>query len=128
MKSDVMPKMGTLFHEFDAKRYDETKCVLCHGSGAKDGSFTMPNPELPKLDLTPAGFKKLLAKKPKVMEFMMKKVEPQMAGLIGEPPFDPKTKQGFGCTGCHTVADHGAKPGATGTTAPKTAPSATPKP
>ena len=48
-----------------------------------------------------------------------------MAGLIGEPPFDPKTKQGFGCTGCHTVADHGAKPGAAGTTAPKTAPSAT---
>jgi hypothetical protein len=108
MKSDVMPKMGALFHEFDAKRYDEPKCVLCHGAGAKDGSFTMPNPELPKLDLTPAGFKKLQAKKPKVMEFMLKKVEPQMASLLGEPAFDPKTKTGFGCTGCHTTVDKAA--------------------
>jgi hypothetical protein len=104
--------MGALFHEFDAKRYDEPKCVLCHGAGANDGSFKMPNPELPKLDLTPGGFKKLQAKKPKVMEFMLKKVEPQMASLLGEPAFDPKTKTGFGCTGCHTTVEKGAAPAA----------------
>ena len=122
MKSDVMPKMGQLFHEFDPKRYDETKCVLCHGSGAKDGTFTMPNPELPKLDLTPAGFKKLMAKKPKVTEFMAKKVEPQMAALLGEPAYDPKTKEGFGCTGCHTVVDHAAAGKTAAPTTPATAP------
>jgi hypothetical protein len=120
MKSDVMPKMGQLFHDFDAKHYAEPQCALCHGSGAKDGSFKMPNPELPKLDLTPAGFKKMQAKKPKVVEFMLKQVEPQMASLLGEPAFDPKTKQGFGCTGCHTTLDKaGPGPAAGSGPAPK---------
>jgi hypothetical protein len=102
MKTAVMPKMGGEFHDFDAKRYAEPKCVLCHGSGAKDGSFKMPNPELPKLDATPAGFKALAAKKPAIFDFMMKHVEPDMAALLGESPFDPKTQQGFGCFDCHT--------------------------
>jgi len=103
MKVAVMPKMGGLFHDFDAKHYDEPKCALCHGSGVKDGSFKMPNPELPKLDVTPAGFKAMQAKSPKVVDFMMHQVEPQMAALLGEQPFDPKTMQGFGCLGCHTA-------------------------
>jgi hypothetical protein len=102
MKAAVMPKMGGLFHDFDAKRYAEPKCVLCHGSGAKDGSFKMPNPELPKLDLTPAGMKALHAKKAAVVEFMAKQVVPTTAGLLGEQPYDPKTQQGFGCLECHT--------------------------
>ncbi len=102
MKTAVMPKMGGLFHDFDAKRYAEPKCVLCHGSGAKDGSFKMPNPELPKLDLTPAGMKAMHAKHPAVVEFMAKQVLPTTAGLLGEAPYDPKTQQGFGCLECHT--------------------------
>jgi hypothetical protein len=103
MKSDVMPKMAKTFHDYDAKKYDEPKCVLCHGAGVKDGSFTMPNPDLPKLDLTPAGFAKMQKKKPKVVEFMIKDVEHGVAGLLGEDPYDPKTGKGFGCAGCHTV-------------------------
>lgn len=102
MKSAVAPKMGGLFHDFDAKRYAEPKCTLCHGSGAKDGSFKMPNPELPKLDVTPAGFKAMQAKSPAVVEFMGKQVVPTMAQLLGEPPYDPKTQKGFGCLECHT--------------------------
>ena len=102
MKTAVMPKMGGLFHDFDAKKYADPKCVLCHGSGAKDGSFKMPNPELPKLDLTPAGMKAMHAKKAAVVEFMAKQVVPTVAGLLGEQPFDPKTMQGFGCLECHT--------------------------
>lgn len=105
MKSAVMPQMGTLFHEYDAKKYDEPKCVLCHGAGVKDGTFKMPNPELPKLDLSPAGFKKMHTKNAAVVEFMGKKVVPQMAQLLGEQPFDPKTGQGFGCLECHVKAD-----------------------
>jgi len=102
MKSAVMPKMGPLFHDFDAKTYAEPKCVLCHGSAAKDGSFKMPNPELPKLDLTPAGFKKMHEKKQAVVDFMAKQVVPTMAQLLGEQPYDPKTQKGFGCLECHT--------------------------
>jgi hypothetical protein len=102
MKVGVMPKMGGLFHDYDAKTYDEPKCVLCHGAGAKDGTFKMPNPDLPKLPASEAGFKVLAAKHPKVFGFMAKQVEPTMASLLGEPPYDMKTKQGFGCFGCHT--------------------------
>jgi hypothetical protein len=105
MKAFVLPKMGGLFHDFDAKTFAEPKCTLCHGSGAKDGTFKMPNPELPKLDLTPAGMGGLKAKKPKIFDFMMKEVEPEMAKQLGEPVFDMKTKKGFGCLGCHTMKE-----------------------
>jgi hypothetical protein len=111
MKSTVMPKMGGAFHDYDAKKYAEPKCVLCHGPGVADGSFTMPNPELPKLDVSPAGIKKMHAdpKKKKVLEFMGKLVVPTMADLVGEPPFDMKTMTGFGCMNCHTKKEPAAK-------------------
>lgn len=102
MKAAVMPKMGALFHDFDSTKYAEPKCVLCHGAGAKNGTFKMPSADLPKLPGTPADFKKVHDKAPKVFEFMLQQVEPQMAALIGEEPFDPKTKKGFGCFNCHT--------------------------
>jgi hypothetical protein len=101
MKTAVMPKLGGMFHDFDGTRYAEPKCTLCHGAGVKDGSFKMPNPDLPKLDITPAGFTALKAKKPKVVDFMIQ-VEHTTADLIGEQPFDPKTMKGFGCLNCHT--------------------------
>ncbi len=94
--------MGGLFHDFDPKTYAEPKCVLCHGSAAKSGNFKMPNPELPKLNVAD-GMKGDQKRNPKIFEFMMKQVEPQMAALLGEPPYDPKTKQGFGCFDCHTM-------------------------
>ncbi len=62
----------------------------------------MPNPELPKLDLTPAGMKTMHAKFAPMVEFMGKQVLPTMASLVGEQPYDPKTQQGFGCLECHT--------------------------
>ena len=104
MKAGVMPKMGALFHDYDGAKYADAKCGLCHGAGAKDGSFKMPNPDLPKLPTTPDGFKKLATKHAKIFAFMKDTVEPQMASLLGEQPFDPKTGQGFGCYGCHTKA------------------------
>jgi hypothetical protein len=102
MKSAVMPKMGAQFHDFDAKTFAEPRCALCHGAGAKDRTFKMPNPGLPKLPATPEGFKKLHDEHPQVVEFMSKQVVPTMASLLGEPPYDPKTHKGFGCFGCHT--------------------------
>jgi hypothetical protein len=102
MKAAVMPKMGQAFHDYDASKYGDNKCTLCHGDGAKDGSFKMPNPGLPKLPASPAGFKKLAKDKPKILKFMRETVEPQMAALVGEQPFDMKTNKGFGCFECHT--------------------------
>jgi hypothetical protein len=102
MKSAVMPKMKDLFSSFDSAKYGDMKCKTCHGHGAEDGSFKMPNPDLPKLPKTPAEFKALAQKKAKIFTFMKEQVQPTMAQLIGEQPFDPKTMQGFGCMHCHT--------------------------
>ena len=102
MKSAVLPKMGALFRDHDAKTFAEPKCVLCHGGGVKDASFKMPNPELPKLDLSPAGMKHLQEKSPAMLDFMTTQVLPTMAQLVGEAPYDPKTQKGFGCLECHT--------------------------
>jgi hypothetical protein len=103
MKAGVMPKMHDLFAAFDSAKYGDAKCKLCHGKGAEDGSFKMPNPDLPKLPKTPAEFKTLATgKKAKIFAFMKDQVLPTMAGLVGEQPYDPKTNTGFGCMECHT--------------------------
>ncbi len=103
MKQVVMPKMKEVFVAFDAKKYGDMKCNTCHGSGAVNGSFTMPNPELPKLPSDMSKFKQWAAKKPQMTEFMLKHVKPEMAKLLNEPEYDPATKTGFGCGACHTM-------------------------
>src|SRR5437868_1971106 len=50
MKKVVVPKMTALFKEFDAEKYKQVRCTLCHGEQAKKDKFGMPNPDLPKLD------------------------------------------------------------------------------
>lgn len=100
MKKVVMPKLGAVFKEFNAKEFAEFNCATCHGAGAKSGKFTMPNPDLPKLNVD-GMFKKHMDKKPAVTKFMMEKVTPEMVATLGVAPYDPKTHQGFGCFGCH---------------------------
>ena len=96
MKTVVAPAMAKTFQEFDAKEFAEFGCTTCHGPGAKDGKFDMPNPLLPPLD------KKLMDKHPAATKFMMEKVVPEMAALLGEEPYDPAKGEGFGCMECHT--------------------------
>jgi hypothetical protein len=102
MKKVVMPKMKEVFVSFDAKEFDHFTCMTCHGGGAKDGSFKMPNPELPKLN-PEGGFKKHHEKDPAMTKFMMAKVLPEMAQFLHTEPYDPQKKIGFGCFGCHAI-------------------------
>lgn len=102
MKNVVLPKMKESFAAFDAKEFGAMNCATCHGEGAKEGSFKMPNPKLPKLSMA-GGFKKHMDKEPAATKFMMEKVVPDMAGLLDTQPFDPKTNQGFACGNCHTI-------------------------
>jgi hypothetical protein len=62
----------------------------------------MPNPDLPKLSAA-GDFKKHLQKTPEITRFMLEQVEPGMAELLHEPPYDPKTHLGFNCFRCHTA-------------------------
>lgn len=101
MKKVVWPAMKAEFAAFDPKQYDAVSCETCHGPGAKDKTFKMPNPKLPKLPATPEGFEKLKKEHPDMMRFMSETVVPRMAGFLGEKPYDPKTHQGFGCFRCH---------------------------
>jgi hypothetical protein len=101
MQHDVLVKMKSEFSAYDAK-YASMNCATCHGDGAKDGSFKMPNPKLPVLPASKEGFQKLQQEHPEAMKFMGEKVVPQMAQMLGEQPFDMKTMKGFGCRECHT--------------------------
>jgi hypothetical protein len=98
MKTVILPTMGKLFADYDAKRYGDAGCAMCHGKNKQD-----PHVVLPPLTLSGDGFQKLMAAKPAVMKFMTEKVVGTMATSMGDKPFDPATKQGFGCGGCHTV-------------------------
>jgi len=101
MKKLVFPTMKDEFIRFDPKDFSDMTCATCHGPGAKDKTFKMPNPKLPKLPTTEAGFEKLKKDHPDAVQFMMNTVVPKVAGFVGEQPYDPKTHQGFGCFRCH---------------------------
>jgi hypothetical protein len=105
MKEVVTPTMKAAFKQFDAHEFAKFGCETCHGDEPKARKFKMPNPDLPALPATAAGFGPLMEKKPKMMKFMGEVVKPQMAALLGLPALDPKKPEagGFSCTACHTL-------------------------
>jgi len=109
MKEVVLPTMSKEFASVDPK-YAEMNCKTCHGKGAEDKTFKMPNPDLPHLPTTQEGFAKIKQEKPKVLQFMVTVVKPKMAALLKEPEMDPATKTGeFGCQKCHVFGEGTAK-------------------
>ena len=96
MKKKVVPATAPVFQAQDpeAKAFG---CKSCHGPEMKD-----PQEFLPKLTMKDGKITSF-ADKPEVSKFMMEKVVPAMASAMGMQPFDPATKQGFGCGGCHAV-------------------------
>ncbi len=104
MKHKVMPAMEAAFTAYDAARYADFSCETCHGDGASDGSFRMPNPQLPVLHMDKQGWERMMAEQPVASRFMIDKVERGMADLLGIPPYDPDTHEGFNCLRCHTKA------------------------
>lgn len=107
MKSSVLPELKKAFQSFDAKRYQKFTCATCHGDGATDGKFKMPNAKLPKLPSPTdrAAFAALQQKKPEAVKFMSTAVTPKVAQLLGLPEWSPQNPKGFGCYACHTSAD-----------------------
>ncbi len=99
MATKVVPNVGKLFKEHDAAKFGKFGCATCHGPTKKDD----PHNVVPKLTFSNGGLEKYQKAKPEMMKFMSEKVTPTMAAALGEKPFDPATKQGFGCAGCHKI-------------------------
>jgi hypothetical protein len=99
MKAVVMPKMKPVFQEHDAKEFADFSCATCHGKPAKDPHEVLPKLTMKKGQITAFTDKKLA----KDAKWMAEKVVPAMAEAFGKKPFDPKTKEGFGCMGCHSI-------------------------
>ncbi|CAN5921694.1 hypothetical protein BH11MYX3_BH11MYX3_17440 [soil metagenome] len=98
MKEFVVPTMAPLFKNHDAAKYAEFGCITCHGAGAKEGKFDMPNDKLPKL------FGPSMSKFEKQdVEWMGKEIKPTMAKLLREPEYSDENPKGFGCLECHTA-------------------------
>jgi hypothetical protein len=98
MKKNVVPEMEPVFKGYDAKMFDKFSCKTCHGP-----AFKNPHDFLPKL-VFKDGKITSFEKKPEISKFMAEQVVPHMATAMGMKPFDPATKEGFGCGGCHTVS------------------------
>lgn len=102
MKTTFMDAERALFATWEPVRYRDLECRTCHGAtGVADGSFRMPNPDLPKVAPSSAGFQELHAHEPQVFAFMQKRVVPETARLLGLPPFDFEKHTGFSCYQCH---------------------------
>ena len=101
MKSAVLPAEAALFRTYSARFADFT-CRTCHGAGADDGSYKMPNPALPTL--VPGHIHDLEKTLPEGFRFMNDIVMPRTAALLGLPEFQHETMRGFGCLACHTRA------------------------
>ena len=108
MKTTVLPAAKAKFQAFDAKRFEKFDCVTCHGPGAEDGSFEMPNPKIKALPPTAEAYKAWIAKDAnakRYTDFMSNEVVPMMADLFQVKAFDPATHTGeFSCPACHTMA------------------------
>ncbi len=103
MKDVVMPDMARMFKAYDPVKYAEFGCKTCHGPGAAEGEFDMPNAGLTKLD-----FEHPDKMDAKAAEFMKTQVKPAMARLLSEPEYTPENPKGFGCLGCHTMVEQPA--------------------
>jgi cytochrome c551/c552 len=98
MKAHVVPKMGPIFQAANAERYKEFGCKTCHGPEFKDH----PPEFLPPLAMKD-GQLAAFSEKPDIAKFMAEKVVPEMAAIMGMQPYNPETKQGFGCGACHQI-------------------------
>src|SRR5262249_37111361 len=101
MRATVLPRVKELFTAFDPGRYQGMGCETCHGHGDAGGTFRMPSSKLPRLPDSPEGFNRLAADKPAACQFMLTRVKPAMAALLGMPELGPNTRDGFGCLSCH---------------------------
>ncbi len=100
----VLPRMEKLFKEWRPDDYAKFRCQTCHGEkfDKPPVDFHMPRVAFPLKADDPIGG--AMKYDEEATRFMMEKVLPTMAELLGEKPYDQKTGQGFSCFRCHPKA------------------------
>ncbi len=101
MTDVVSPEMKRRFQAFDAERFADFSCATCHGSGVDDGTYAMPNPDLPHL--REKGFYKEHRKTdPEIVKFMWNGVEKPVAQMLGQSAGHSGE---LDCWTCHVIDD-----------------------
>ncbi len=101
----VLDRMHKLFAEWKPEEYggeNAFRCQNCHGENFDKPpvNFHMPRVGFPLRPDDPVGG--AMKYDPVAAKFMVEKVVPTMAELLGEEPYDPATGKGtFGCFRCH---------------------------
>ncbi len=115
MEHVVMPAMKPLFQQFDAEDFSHFSCATCHGRGAREVNFRMPNGIEP---LDPAHMPAEDGESGRAMHFMEEQVKPRMAELLHQTQWSPTNPHGFGCFNCHAMVTPPAAPAAGAAAAP----------
>jgi len=100
----VLPRMEKLFAQWRPDDYGKFRCQHCHGEkfDKPPVDFHMPRVAFPLMADDPVGG--AMKYDPEATKFMVERVLPTMAELLGEEPLDPETGQGFSCFRCHPKA------------------------
>lgn len=92
MTTVVLPTMSAKFKDFDGETYANFSCGTCHGTGATDGTYSMPNADLYELPLD--SFPQ--PEDGSYEAFMYEEVLPTMTDLLDQ-------EGTASCESCHTT-------------------------
>ena len=96
----VLPNMARLFQRLGGTEHPTLTCETCHGVAAEAAGYRMPRAlPLPKAEAAPGTLNSRAHGQDG--EGGVDEVTVTMARLLGKQPYDPATKEGFGCLGCH---------------------------
>jgi hypothetical protein len=101
MRTTFIDEERKIFASWEPVRFRNLECRTCHGIGAVNGTFAMPNKDLAHLIPGKEGYQELLTHEPELFTFMQKKLVPETARLLGLPAFDMEKHTGFSCYQCH---------------------------
>ncbi len=112
MDSVVVPRMRSIFMEYDPHKYAKMDCFPCHDRDRSAG-WRMPNPDL-ALDVACLegkatsfyGSEEAAVSMAAMNAFMRERVQPAMAALLGRTSVGPGKKASaneIDCFACHTL-------------------------